>query len=94
MVQPPALDPALLIRHRLDQLGYSSYQKLGDINLLQRLVSDLVDSSEAAREFKAKSDLSIIQADSARAQVSHHQMILLFLVGSVTRRIIKSNKVE
>ena len=62
------IDPSLLIRHRLDQLGYADYD-LEDVKLLQRLVSDLVTSTEASRQFKMRCDKAELQAEMSRAQV-------------------------
>ncbi|KAJ3089136.1 hypothetical protein HK102_007124 [Quaeritorhiza haematococci] len=58
--QPAAggfFDPALLLRHRLDQMGYKDYDfDIGSLPLLRRLLADLINAVDAASKFRNKSD--------------------------------------
>lgn len=68
MTVEQTLDPSLLIRHRLDQLGYASYG-IQDIQLIGRLVSDLISATEAAKQCKQAADLAVVQKETFQLQL-------------------------
>ena len=67
-----SLDPVLLIKYRLQQMGYNlnDYDfDLKSLSLVQRLLADVVLATEAARKFKLGRDEEAIDSSHYKDQV-------------------------
>nr|KAJ3420272.1 v-type proton ATPase 16 kDa proteolipid subunit 2 [Polyrhizophydium stewartii] len=62
-------DQYLTLRHRLDQLDYREYLHPDSLDLVQRLLVDLVQTTETARTFKNQLELAAADRDAAQEQI-------------------------
>jgi hypothetical protein len=58
-----------IIRHRLDQLEYNEPLGPESLSLVQRLLSDLIQTTETARKFKTQFDVVVQEKALVQEQV-------------------------
>jgi hypothetical protein len=62
-------DLSNVLRNRLNQLEYYDDFGLDSVPLIQKLLSDLIQTTEAARKFKAQLDVAAQEKSLAQEQV-------------------------
>ena len=75
-----------VLRHRLDQLEYVEPLGLESLGLVQRLLSDLIQTTETARKFKTQFDVVVQEKALVQEQVSALRRVLSFSLTSAFQR--------
>jgi hypothetical protein len=66
-----------LLRRKLEALGYGSHDELVlDEGLVGRLVSDLIQASQAGNTLRRKASDTALQVELANDKVAPHQAVL------------------
>ncbi|KAJ3396651.1 hypothetical protein HDU92_002277 [Lobulomyces angularis] len=64
------VDSFLLTKHRLEQLDYGSYNfDKNSLPLINRLLSDLISATDAAKKFKSKLDIQVTESENWKQQL-------------------------